>query len=183
MLGPPGAGKGTQATRLSEVVHVPHVSTGDIFRDNVGRGTELGSLAKTYMDQGALVPDDITIGMVMDRVAQNDTSSGYILDGFPRTKPQAVSLDQELTKIGSMIDLAVLVDCPQDELLRRLSGRALEEGRVDDSPEVIKERLQVYEMQTSPLVEYYEQQGKLKRLNGKRDVDSVTKDLCDLVGV
>ena len=109
--------------------------------------------------------------------------AGYILDGFPRTKPQAISLDSELTKVGSGIDLAVLVDCPQEELFRRLSSRASEEGRVDDNPEVIKQRLQVYELQTLPLIDYYESQGKLKRLNGERDIDSVTQDLCALVGV
>tara|TARA_Y100000590_G_scaffold451160_1_gene592013 strand:+ start:135 stop:686 length:552 start_codon:yes stop_codon:yes gene_type:complete len=183
MLGPPGAGKGTQATRLAELALVPHVSSGDIFRDNVVRGTELGALAKTYMDKGSLVPDEVTISMVMDRVSREDTMRGYILDGFPRTKTQAISLDSELTKVGSGIDLAVLVDCPQEELFRRLSSRASEEGRVDDNPEVIKQRLQVYELQTLPLIDYYESQGKLKRLNGERDIDSVTQDLCALVGV
>ena len=183
MLGPPGAGKGTQAIRLAELASLPHVSSGDIFRDNVERGTELGDLAKTYMDKGSLVPDEITTGMVMDRISKEDAVSGYILDGFPRTKPQAISLDNELEKIGSKLDLAILVDCPEDEIVRRLSGRSLEEGRVDDSPEVVQQRLRVYELQTAPLVEYYKLQGKLKRLDGEKDMDSVTIDLRTLVGV
>lgn len=183
MLGPPGAGKGTQAVRLAERTETAHVASGDLFRDNVGRGTELGNLAKSYMDRGDLVPDEVTINMVLDRVSRDDAANGYVLDGFPRNEVQAAALDDALERQGDHIDWAVVLDCPDDELLRRLAGRAEAEGRSDDTPEVIQARLKVYAEQTEPLIGYYAQQGKLKRVDGLQLVDAVAEDLCTAVGV
>ena len=183
LLGPPGAGKGTQAVRLAERAKMAHVASGDLFRDNVGRGTELGDLAKGYMDRGDLVPDEVTIRMVLDRVGRDDAANGYILDGFPRNEAQAAALDDALERQGDRIDCAVLLDCPEDELLRRIDGRAEVEGRSDDTPAVVQERLRVYAIQTAPLVSYYEQQGKLKRVDGLQAVDAVAEDLRAVVGV
>ena len=182
LLGPPGAGKGTQAVRLAQHAKMAHVASGDLFRDNVDRGTELGSLAKEYMDRGALVPDDVTIQMVLERVSREDAATGYILDGFPRNEVQAAALDDALERQGDRIDCAVLLDCPEAELLRRLEGRAATEGRSDDTPEVIQARLKVYAEQTAPLISYYDQQGKLKRVDGLQAVEAVEEDLCTAVG-
>lgn len=182
LLGPPGAGKGTQAVRLAERAKVAHVASGDLFRENVGNATELGRIAKAYMDRGELVPDEVTIRMVLDRIGRPDAAGGYVLDGFPRNVAQGEALDAALEARGEAIDQAVLLECQRDELLRRLIGRAEAEGRSDDTPEVIEARLRVYEEQTLPLVRYYDGQGKLKRCHGDRPVDAVTDDLCLAVG-
>ncbi len=183
LLGPPGAGKGTQAARLAERAKVAHIASGDLFRENVGNGTELGKLAQTYMDRGDLVPNEVTIRMMLDRMDRADAVGGYVLDGFPRNVAQAEALDDALSGRAEAIDYVVLLECQRDELLRRLLGRAVAEGRSDDTPEVIEERLRVYEEQTAPLAQYYRGQGKLKRLDGAQTMDGVTDNLCEAVGV
>lgn len=199
LLGAPGAGKGTQADILTERIGVVHVSSGDLLRDHRARKTELGNLAQSYMDRGDLVPDDVVIQMVLGRLSQETDGAGVVLDGFPRTEPQAVALDSALE--GRGIDRVLYVKVPGDELVRRLSGRyncrscqrpfseeAAGSGkcsvcggelyqREDDKPEAVRNRLQVYEEQTSPLVEYYRGQGKLVEVNGLQDVEGVTSDL------
>ena len=182
MLGAPGAGKGTQAKMIAEKYGIPHVSTGDIFRANIKNGTELGMEAKKYMDQGLLVPDELTVRILLDRVAQDDCKNGYVLDGFPRTIPQAEVLDSELTKLGDHIDYAINVDVPDENIVKRMSGRRAcltcvatyhrehvppkKEGicdvcgselvlRDDDKPETVKNRLNVYHEQTQPLIDFY----------------------------
>ena len=189
MLGAPGAGKGTQAKMIAEKYGVPHISTGDIFRANIKNGTELGKKAKTYMDQGALVPDELTCDLVMDRIQQDDCKNGFVLDGFPRTIPQAKALDDALTKIGEKMDYAIDVDVPDENIVNRMGGRRAclncgatyhivfnptkVEGkcdacgadtvlRDDDKPETVQKRLAVYHEQTQPLIEYYDKQGILK---------------------
>ena len=182
MLGAPGAGKGTQAKRIAEKYSLPHISTGDIFRANIKNGTELGNKAKSYMDKGSLVPDEITIGMLIDRINDKDCVNGYVLDGFPRTLAQASSLDEALAKRNEKIDYAIDVDVPDENIINRMGGRRaclncgatyhLEfiptkvEGicdncgneiviREDDKPETVKKRLEVYHAQTQPLIDYY----------------------------
>jgi adenylate kinase len=182
MFGPPGAGKGTQAVRLAQRAKVAHIASGDLFRENVGSDTELGRLAKTYMDRGDLVPDEVTIRMVLDRMDRADAAGGYVLDGFPRNEVQAAALDDALSGRGETIEYAVLLECQREELLRRLVGRAKAEGRADDAPEVADERLRVYDEQTMPLVNYYESQGKLRRLDGEQPMDCVTDNLCEAIG-
>lgn len=183
LLGPAGVGKGTQAARLADRALIAHVASGDLFRENVGRGTELGRIAKGYMDRGELVPDDVTIRMVLDRARRDDATKGYILDGFPRNLAQAEALDGALKDQGDCIDWVLLLDCKQQELVRRLTGRAEEEGRTDDTPEAIRVRFTIFEEQTRPVVDYYEGQGKLKRVNGDRTIETVTEELCTVVGL
>jgi adenylate kinase len=151
LVGPPGAGKGTQAERLAETLDIPHISTGDLFRANLKDETPLGLEAKKYMDAGDLVPDSVTVGMVKDRLADSDTAKGFILDGFPRTVSQADSLAEILTGLGVEIDAAVQFEVPDEELVQRLLGR----GRSDDTEEVIRNRQAVYRSETAPLLEYY----------------------------
>ena len=209
MLGAPGAGKGTQADRISEKYAIPHISTGDIFRSNIKAGTELGNKAKQYMDQGLLVPDEITIGMLLDRIAEDDCKGGYILDGFPRTIPQADSLTDALRERGEAIDFAINIDVPDDAIIGRMSGRRAclkcgatyhvvsappkREGicdkcgeklviRDDDKPETVKKRLKVYHEQTQPLIEYYRKQGVLKSVDGTLGMDRVFADICAILG-
>ncbi len=200
MLGAPGAGKGTQAKMIAEKYHVPHISTGDIFRANIKNGTELGMEAKKYMDQGALVPDELTVKILLDRVAQDDCKNGYVLDGFPRTIPQAEVLDKELSKLGDKIDYAINVDVPDENIINRMGGRRAclscgatyhlvhvppkKEGicdncgkelvlRDDDKPETVKNRLNVYHEQTQPLIEFYSEKGILKTVDGTADMKDV----------
>ncbi len=200
MLGAPGAGKGTQAKMIAEKYHVQHISTGDIFRANIKNGTELGMEAKKYMDQGALVPDELTVKILLDRVAQNDCKNGYVLDGFPRTIPQAEVLDKELSKLGDKIDYAINVDVPDENIINRMGGRRAclscgatyhlvhvppkKEGicdncgkelvlRDDDKPETVKNRLNVYHEQTQPLIEFYSKKGILKTVDGTADMKDV----------
>lgn len=209
MLGAPGAGKGTQAKKIAEKYQIPHISTGDIFRANIKGGTELGMKAKSFMDQGMLVPDDITIGMLMDRIKDADCAGGYVLDGFPRTIPQAESLTRALTALSETIDYAVNVDVPDASIVSRMSGRraCLSCGatyhtefnppktadvcdvcseplvlRDDDRPETVQKRLSVYHDQTQPLIEYYQKAGVLKEVDGTQNMDDVFRNITDILG-
>ena len=209
MLGAPGAGKGTQAKMIADKYGVPHISTGDIFRANIKNGTELGMEAKKYMDQGLLVPDELTVRILLDRVAQDDCKNGYVLDGFPRTIPQAEVLDSELTKLGDHIDYAINVDVPDENIVKRMSGRRAcltcgatyhiehvppkKEGicdvcgselvlRDDDKPETVKNRLSVYHEQTQPLIDYYKAQNILKTVDGTQPMEKVFADIVAILG-
>ena len=209
MLGAPGAGKGTQAKMIAEKYGIPHVSTGDIFRANIKNGTELGMEAKKYMDQGLLVPDELTVRILLDRVAQDDCKNGYVLDGFPRTIPQAEVLDSELTKLGDHIDYAINVDVPDENIVKRMSGRRAcltcgatyhiehvppkEEGicdvcgselvlRDDDKPETVKNRLNVYHEQTQPLIDFYTEKGVLKTVDGTVPMEEVFAAITAILG-
>ena len=200
MLGAPGAGKGTQAKMIAEEYGIPHVSTGDIFRANVSKGTQLGVEAKKYMDQGLLVPDELTVKILLDRVAKEDCAGGYVLDGFPRTIPQAQVLDEALDKLGEKLDYAIDVDVPDENIVRRMSGRRAclkcgatyhvehippkKEGvcddcgselvlRDDDKAETVSTRLKIYHDQTQPLIDYYTQKGILKTVDGTMDMKDV----------
>jgi adenylate kinase len=181
LLGPPGAGKGTQAARLAERYGVPAISTGDIFRANVGGGTPLGLKAKEYMNAGALVPDSITNAMVKDRLAQGDVGEGFLLDGYPRNPDQAVELDLMLGDLGVKLDVVLELTADFDEVTRRLLGRALKEGRADDTEDVIRHRLDVYAESTAPLTAFYEGRGLLARIDGMGEVDEVTDRLVEAV--
>ncbi|HIQ73092.1 MAG TPA: adenylate kinase [Candidatus Cottocaccamicrobium excrementipullorum] len=209
MLGAPGAGKGTQAKRIAAKYQIPHISTGDIFRANIKAGTELGMKAKSYMDQGQLVPDEVTIGMLLDRISQDDCAGGYVLDGFPRTIPQAESLTKALASRGEKLDYAVNVDVPDENIVTRMSGRRAclgcgatyhivynapkKEGicdvcgeklvlRDDDKPETVQKRLAVYHDQTQPLIDYYKQEGILAEVDGTQDMDKVFQDIVKILG-
>jgi adenylate kinase len=200
MLGAPGAGKGTQAKMIAGKYNVPHISTGDIFRANIKNGTELGKKAKEYMDQGLLVPDELTVDLVIDRLSQEDCQKGYILDGFPRTIPQAQALDAALSKRGEKMDFAIDIDVPDENIVNRMSGRRACTGcgatyhivhnpskkgdvcevcgetlilRDDDKPETVQKRLTVYHDQTQPLIDYYTEQGILKTVDGTQDMKDV----------
>lgn len=208
MLGAPGAGKGTQAEMIAEKYHLPHVSTGDIFRANIKNGTELGKEAKRYMDQGLLVPDELTVKILMDRVSQEDCKNGYILDGFPRNIPQAEVLDKALAELGDKIDHAIDMEVPDERIIRRMMGRRAcvscgatyhvenvppkKEGicdkcgdalilRDDDREETVKNRLNVYHEQTQPLIEFYEKKGILKTVDGTKDMMDVFKEITEIL--
>ena len=175
-LGPAGAGKGTQAARLSELLGVPRISTGDMLREALRQGTPLGKAAEPYLERGALVPDHLLVDMIKDRVKDPDCARGYILDGFPRTLPQAEALEALAGPVAR--EFVVLnLEVPRDELLRRLSGR----GREDDKDLAVEKRLQEYEDRTTPLVEFYESRGMLRRVNGFRPMDEVSADLKRIV--
>lgn len=209
MLGAPGAGKGTQAKQIAAKYHIPHISTGDIFRANIKNGTELGMEAKKYMDQGLLVPDELTVKILLDRVAQADCAKGYVLDGFPRTIPQAEVLDEALNKLGQKIDYAINVDVPDENIVKRMSGRRAclkcgatyhlehvppkKEGvcdtcgselvlRDDDKPETVLNRLKVYHDQTQPLIDFYTKKGVLKTVDGTMDMKDVFGAITDILG-
>ena len=209
MLGAPGAGKGTQAKKIAAKYDIPHISTGDIFRANIKNGTELGNKAKTYMDQGLLVPDELVVDLVVDRVQQDDCKNGYVLDGFPRTIPQAEALDNALKAIGDKVDFAIDVEVPDENIVRRMGGRRAcvgcgatyhvvynptkEEGtcdtcggelivRDDDKPETVLSRLEVYHNQTQPLIDYYKEQGILKSVDGTVDMKDVFKAIVEILG-
>lgn len=209
MLGAPGAGKGTQAKQIAAKYEIPHISTGDIFRANIKNGTDLGKKAKEYMDQGLLVPDELTCDLVMDRIQQEDCKNGFVLDGFPRTIPQAESLDAALSKIGETMDFAIDVDVPDENIIRRMSGRRAclncgatyhivsippkKEGvcdscgnelvlRADDEPETVKKRLDVYHEQTQPLIDYYQAQGILKSVDGTQPMEDVFQGIISILG-
>lgn len=204
MLGAPGAGKGTQAKMLADKYGIPHISTGDIFRANIKNETELGKKAKEYMDQGLLVPDELTVNLVVDRIKQDDCTKGYILDGFPRTIPQAESLDAALTELNDSLDYAVNVEVPDENIVNRMSGRRACVGcgatyhivhiptkvegicdrcgkelilRDDDKPETVQKRLKVYHEQTQPLIDYYKDKGILREVDGTVDM----KDVFDAI--
>lgn len=200
MLGAPGAGKGTQAKMIADEYGIPHVSTGDIFRANIKNGTQLGMEAKQYMDKGLLVPDELTVKILLDRVAQDDCKDGYVLDGFPRTIPQAEVLDKALDELGEKVDYAINVDVPDENIVRRMGGRRAclscgatyhiehvppkAEGicdvcgqelvlRDDDKPETVQNRLNVYHEQTQPLIDFYRAKGVLKTVDGTQDMKDV----------
>ena len=204
LLGPPGSGKGTQAARLRELLGLPHIASGDLFRENLKNQTELGLKAKAYMDRGALVPDDLTIAMVMDRLSRPDCAQGALLDGFPRTIAQAEALDQALAEQGVIISVVPYIAVPDEVLIERISGRRIcrtcgesyhiqfnppqnsgicdHDGgelyqREDDRPETVRARLRVYHEQTSPLINYYRQRGVLVEINGNQSIDAVSADL------
>jgi adenylate kinase len=208
LLGPPGAGKGTQAERLQEELKLPHVASGDLFRENIGNETKLGILAKKYMDRGDLVPDDVTIAMVRERLQQPDCADGVILDGFPRTLAQAEALDKMLTSTGRTLAGVLCINVPDEELVRRLSGRWIcgqcqtpyhtafsppaEEGvcdecggklhqRDDDRPKTVRARLRVYREQTAPLIDYYRRAGLLVEVNGFGDIETINAALLDAI--
>lgn len=173
LLGAPGSGKGTQALRLREHYQVPHISTGDLLRAAVAAGTELGRKAKVVMDGGGLVSDDLVLGMLRERLDQPDTKNGFILDGFPRNLAQCTALDALLDEMKQPVDIAVQLDVASDLLVSRLAGRAKEEGRADDNPDSVRKRLQVYEDQTAPVVEYFQSKGKLARVDGVGKMEDV----------
>jgi len=208
LLGAPGAGKGTQAKKLSARYDIPHISTGDIFRANIKNGTELGKKAKEYMDKGLLVPDELVVELVVDRLAQDDCKKGYVLDGFPRTIPQAEALDEALLRNGESIDYAIEVDASDMAIIKRMAGRRAcpvcgatyhivsippkTEGicdncgselilRDDDKPETVQKRLEVYHAQTQPLVQYYKDKGILKTVDGVKDADATFRDIEEIL--
>ena len=175
IIGAPGAGKGTQAERLSASFGIPAISTGDIFRHNVKNETELGKQAKAFMDRGEYVPDSLTNDLVRDRLAQQDAKDGFLLDGYPRTLDQVNELDDILASHGQSLDAVVLLTADTDEVVRRLLGRAIEQGRADDTEEVIRRRLQVYAEQTAPLVDLYQARGLVVAIDGLGEVAEVTE--------
>ena len=209
MLGAPGAGKGTQAKMLAEKYGIPHISTGDIFRANIKNGTELGAKAKEYMDKGLLVPDELVVDLIMDRFKADDCKNGYILDGFPRTIPQAEALDKALSAIGDSVDYAINVEVPDENIIERMSGRRACVGcgatyhikynptkvegicdacgeklilRDDDKPETVKNRLSVYHEQTQPLIDYYAKKNVLAEVDGTKDMEDVFNDIVTILG-
>lgn len=178
MLGPPGSGKGTQARRLAEKYGIPHISTGDMFRAMKAEDTPLARKVRAIMEQGALVPDELTIEMVRERLGRADVRAGAIFDGFPRTTEQADALARLLGEMfGAELDVAFLLDVPEEEILRRIGQRAQIEGRADDSGEVVHRRHQTYLEQTAPLIEYYRDRDKLVEVDGARPVEAITEEL------
>lgn len=177
LMGPPGAGKGTQATRLIQKYSIPQISTGDMFRAAVAEQTPLGIEAKKYMDAGQLVPDSVTVGIVKERLAKDDCKNGFILDGFPRTTAQAVSLDAILRELEINLDGVINLNVPTAELVRRISERAKLENRADDKPETVQKRLDVYEESTKPLIDYYRTSGRYVEVNGLQDMEAVFADI------
>lgn len=209
MLGAPGAGKGTQAKMIADKYQIPHISTGDIFRANIKNGTELGKEAKSYMDKGLLVPDELTVKILLDRVANKDCENGYVLDGFPRTIPQATVLEEALAKTGDKIDFAINVDVPDENIIKRMSGRRAclkcgatfhmehvppkKDGicdvcgdalvlRDDDKEETVKNRLEVYHKQTQPLIDFYSERGILKVVDGTVEMMKVFESIVAILG-
>ena len=174
VLGPPGAGKGTQAGKLSEHFSCGNVATGDIFRANVAEGTELGRTAQEYMDRGDLVPDEVVIAMVMERLGEDDCQAGFVLDGFPRTVNQAEALDRQLVDLGSPLHAVLCFDIAEEELLRRLAGRAAAQHRADDAEQTIRHRLEVFSVKTRPLIDYYRHRRLLTMVDGVGRVEEVT---------
>jgi len=209
MLGAPGAGKGTQAKQIADKYAIPHISTGDIFRANIKKGTDLGKKAKTYMDQGLLVPDELVVELVIDRIRQDDCKNGFVLDGFPRTIPQAQALDAALEKLDEKMDYAVDIDVPDKNIVNRMGGRRAclncgatyhivtiptkVEGicdrcgspvvlREDDKPETVEKRLSVYHEQTQPLIDYYKKQEILRSVDGTKPMEVVFADIIAILG-
>jgi adenylate kinase len=174
LIGAPGAGKGTQAVQLAETFGIPAISTGDIFRYNVKNETELGKLAKSFMDRGEYVPDSVTNDLVRSRLAEADAAAGFLLDGYPRTAEQVVELDGMLEAAGTQLDAVVLLTADTDEVVRRLLNRAVEQGRADDTEDVIRRRLEVYEEQTAPLINVYESRNLVVTIDGLGEVAEVT---------
>lgn len=183
LMGPPGAGKGTQAQVIAGLLGVPHISTGDIFRANVSQGTPLGLEAKRYMDAGEYVPDDVTNAMVRDRLGQQDCTPGFLLDGYPRTLDQVTQLDGMLADLGWHLDRVLEMTVDIDEVVSRLVKRAADQGRSDDTEEVIRRRLEVYAAQTAPLISSYAQRGIMAEVDGMGSVDEVTDRLRACLGI
>lgn len=183
IVGPPGAGKGTQAERIVEKLGVPAISTGDIFRANVSNETELGVLAKSYMDKGEYVPDSVTNEMVESRLGEDDAANGFLLDGYPRTVAQVEALDGILEKLGVALDAVILLDVESEAIVQRLLQRGKEQGRSDDNEETIRRRIDVYGEQTTPLIDIYDKRGLVKRVDGMKDIDAVTADILAAFGV
>lgn len=179
LIGPPGAGKGTQAAQLAQHFEIPAISTGDIFRENVRNETPLGLEAKAFMDRGEYVPDSLTNALVRDRLNQFDAKGGFLLDGYPRTIDQVTELDYILDESGKKLDVVVQLTADGDELLRRLTGRAVEQGRSDDTPDVIKRRLDVYEQQTAPLIDVYASRGLVAKIDGLGEISNVTARIIE----
>lgn len=183
IVGPPGAGKGTQAERIVEKLGVPAISTGDIFRANVSNETELGVLAKSYMDKGEYVPDSVTNEMVESRLGEDDAANGFLLDGYPRTVAQVEALDGILEKLGVALGAVILLDVESEAIVQRLLQRGKEQGRSDDNEETIRRRIDVYGEQTTPLIDIYDKRGLVKRVDGMKDIDAVTADILAALGV
>ena len=183
IVGPPGAGKGTQAERIVEKLGVPAISTGDIFRANVSNETELGVLAKSYMDKGEYVPDSVTNEMVESRLGEDDATNGFLLDGYPRTVAQVEALDGILEKLGVALGAVILLDVESEAIVQRLLQRGKEQGRSDDNEETIRRRIDVYGEQTTPLIDIYDKRGLVKRVDGMKDIDAVTADILAALGV
>ena len=181
LIGPPGAGKGTQAALLAKHFGIPAISTGDIFRENVRNETPLGLEAKAFMDRGEYVPDSLTNALVRDRLNQEDAVAGFLLDGYPRTIDQVEELDDILEETDKKLDVVVQLTADSEELLRRLSGRAQEQGRSDDTPEVIKRRLDVYEEQTAPLIDIYASRSLVAKVNGLGEIGDVTNRIIEVL--
>jgi adenylate kinase len=179
LIGPPGAGKGTQASKLSEVFGIPAISTGDIFRANVKNETPLGLEAKSYMDRGAYVPDDLTNKLVRDRLQNPDCANGFLLDGYPRTADQVNELDDILKETDSSLDAVIQLTADTDEVVRRLAKRAIEQGRSDDTEDVIRNRMAVYEDQTAPLISMYAARGSLIMVDGLGEIEAVTSRIVE----
>ena len=179
IVGPPGAGKGTQAVKIAEALKIPTISTGDIFRKNIKEDTELGKEAKSYIDSGNLVPDSVTNNMVRARLEESDVVNGFLLDGYPRNTSQVHELDSILEAKGEKIDRVLLLVADNDELVERLLNRAAEQGRTDDNEEVIRHRLKVYEEETAPLIAIYRERGIVKEVNGLGEIAEVTKRILD----
>lgn len=175
LIGPPGAGKGTQAARLAEAYGIPAISTGDIFRFNVKNETELGKLAKSFMDRGEYVPDSVTNDLVRDRLSHEDAQAGFLLDGYPRTSDQVNELDDILADQGRTLDAVIQLTAETDEVVRRLLNRAIEQGRTDDTEEVIRRRLEIYEAETAPLTSVYAGRGLVVMVDGLGAIDEVTE--------
>lgn len=209
MLGAPGAGKGTQAKKIAQEYNIPHISTGDIFRANIKEGTELGKKAQEYMDQGLLVPDELVCDLVVDRIHKDDCKNGFILDGFPRTIPQANALDQALAQNGEAIEYAIDVEVPDENIIRRMAGRRSCKDcgaifhveynppkkenccdacggelilRDDDKEETVKKRLEVYHEQTAPLIDHYKEAGSLREVDGTQDINVVFEEIKTILG-
>lgn len=183
LIGAPGAGKGTQAERLAEAFSIPAISTGDIFRHNVKNETELGKLAKSFMDRGEYVPDSVTNDLVRDRLSQADAANGFLLDGYPRTADQVAELDDILASSGTQLDAVVLLTADTDEVVRRLLNRAIEQGRADDTEAVIRRRLEVYEEQTAPLIDSYQARNLVLTIDGLGEVNEVTERILNGLAV
>jgi adenylate kinase len=181
MMGAPGAGKGTQAKKLGIELSLPHVSTGELFRKNLKNETKLGKLAQTYIDKGKLVPDDVTIAMVQDKLAQNECANGAILDGFPRNLAQAYALEDILAKLNGKLSLVPYIHVDENELVRRLLKRSEIEGRADDNEETIRARMMVFKEQTQPLLDYYKEKDLLVTINGSQSIDAVFQELLEVV--
>ena len=179
LIGMPGAGKGTQAERLSQSYGIPAISTGDIFRHNVKNETELGKQAKAFMDRGEYVPDSLTNALVRDRLSHEDARNGFLLDGYPRTADQVAELDDILASMGEKLDAVVNITANTDEVVKRLLNRAREQGRADDTEDVIRRRLEVYEEQTAPLIAIYESRGLVVTVDGLGEVSEVTQRITD----